>query len=92
MELRESPDKFLVRYGDLIASDDTFIGSWISSIHDRWGFGHTFEPESMFYEWSLNRKGSNWRQTWDKAAKRAFHETGATELLMGETDPDWWRQ
>ena len=48
----------------------------------------------MFYEWSLNRKGSNWRETWDQAAKRAFHETGATEALMElgyETEPNWWR-
>jgi Sulfotransferase domain len=65
------------------------------AVNDQWGFGRTFEPGSMFHEWSLNRQGSSWRETWDGAAKRAFHETGATELLIElgfETDPDWWRQ
>jgi len=65
------------------------------AVNDQWGFGQNFEPDSMFREWSLNRQGSSWREAWDAAAKRAFHETGATELLMElgyETDPDWWRQ
>ena len=64
-------------------------------VNKEWGFGLEFEPGSMFYEWSLNRKGSSWREAWDSAAKRAFHETGATEALIEfgyETDPDWWRQ
>ena len=64
------------------------------NVNNQWGFGHTFEPGSMFYEWSLNRKGSNWREAWDQAAKRAFHDTGATDALIAlgyETDPDWWR-
>ena len=59
-----------------------------------WGFGRTFDSASMFHEWSLNRKGSSWREAWDAAAKQAFHETGATEALIElgfETDPDWWR-
>lgn len=60
-----------------------------------WGIGAAFEPDSMFYEWSRNRKGSSWQQSWDAAAKKAFHETGATDFLIEygyETDPDWWRQ
>ena len=32
----------------------------------------------MFYEWSLTRGQSNWTKGWDRAAKQAFHETGAT--------------
>jgi Sulfotransferase domain len=63
-------------------------------VNDQWGFGRTFEAGSMFYEWSLNRQRSNWRQTWDRTAKRAFHETGATEALLElgyESDPNWWR-
>ena len=64
------------------------------AVNEQWGFGKTFEPDSMFYDWSLNRKGSSWRLSWDKAAKRAFHETGATEALIAlgyETDCNWWR-
>ena len=125
MKLLEGPDKLLVRYEELVASDETFAqtvdffdpGNRLPRAHlsqlfaqrdtvveriksrpavnDQWGFGRTFEPGSMFHDWSLNRQGSSWRATWDAAAKRAFHETGATELLMElgyETDPDWWRQ
>lgn len=65
------------------------------AVNNEWGFGRTFEHGSMFHAWSLNRQGSSWRETWNAAAKKAFHETGATELLMAfdfETDPDWWRQ
>jgi hypothetical protein len=59
-----------------------------------WGLGIEFPPESIFYEWSKNRQLSSWRQIWPSDAKRAFHETGATEYLMMhgyETDADWWR-
>ncbi len=65
-----------------------------SKTNREWGLGATFEPSSMFYEWSQNRQGSSWRDAWDSAAKKAFHETGATEFLIEfgfETDPDWWR-
>lgn len=65
-----------------------------AQVNEQWGFGQSFEPESMFYEWALNRKGSSWRESWDAAARRAFHETGATEALIAlgyESDPDWWR-
>lgn len=65
-----------------------------SKANREWGLGMTFEPSSMFYEWSHNRQGSSWREAWDSAAKKAFHETGATEFLIEfgfETDPDWWR-
>jgi sulfotransferase family protein len=64
------------------------------AVNEEWGFGQKFEAESMFYQWSLNRKGSNWQQSWDRAARRAFHETGATDALIAlgyESDPDWWR-
>ena len=60
----------------------------------RWGFEDTVPAESYFYEWSRNRGGSNWATAFDSEAKRVFHETGATELLMElgfESDPDWWR-
>jgi len=59
-----------------------------------WGLGHVFEPESLFFEWSRARGKSTWRDSWDDDAKRAFHETGATELLMElgyEADKDWWK-
>jgi Sulfotransferase domain len=80
----------------LFSEKDSVVENIKSSPHvnEQWGFGRTFEPGSMFYEWSLNRKGSSWRAGWDRAAKRAFHETGATDALIAlgyETDPDWWR-
>ncbi len=75
---------------------DTLVDNIRSKPHvnEQWGFGFEFEPGSMFYEWSRNRKGSSWQQVWDTRAKRAFHETGATESLIElgyETDPEWWR-
>ena len=60
-----------------------------------WGYGETAPPESYFHEWSLNRGESNWTQAFDLAAKKAFHESGATEILMElgfEDDPDWWKE
>ena len=80
----------------LFAERDTVVERIKSSpaVNDQWGFGRTFEPDSMFHVWSLNRRSSSWREAWNAAAKRAFHETGATELLIEfgyETDPDWWR-
>lgn len=58
-----------------------------------WGIGQSFEPDSLFYHWSLNRKASSWRASWDAEARKAFHDTGATEHLVKygyETRPDWW--
>jgi hypothetical protein len=122
--LTEESHKLLVRYDDLVASEETlceivdffdpgnkFRRSHLSkvfaernafieriksrpAVNKEWGFGRTFDNGSMFHAWSLNRQGSSWRETWDAAAKRAFHETGATELLIElgfESDPDWWR-
>ena len=59
-----------------------------------WGYDQRFPPDSMFCEWSQNRTGSSWRQSWDAAAKKAFHESGATDYLIEfgyETDANWWR-
>ncbi len=58
-----------------------------------WGIGHKFEPDDMFFHWSKNRKGSSWALSWNKAAKKAFHDIGGTEALMElgyESDPNWW--
>lgn len=60
-----------------------------------WGLGINLPPNSMFEAWQANRGGSNWRQTFNRAAAKAFHETGATEPLIRlgyETDEAWWRQ
>lgn len=60
-----------------------------------WGLVQEFEPGSLFFEWSRARGKSTWRESWDGDAKRAFHETGATELLIElgyETDEDWWKR
>jgi len=122
--LRQSPDKHVLRYEDLMAGPQPFIDlmQFLDPEHrlsderltsayenrDRifdsiksnpnanrsWGIGAAFEPDSLFYEWSQARKGSSWRQSWDAEAKKAFHETGATDFLIEygyETDPDWWR-
>lgn len=59
----------------------------------QWGYGVQFGPDSYLHHWSLNRTRSNWKESYDSEAKKAFHETGATPLLMElgyETDPLWW--
>lgn len=59
-----------------------------------WGLDADVAQGGLYEEWSKNRKGSTWRQSWDSAAKRAFHETGATDFLIEhgfEDDPLWWR-
>ena len=61
----------------------------------QWGHGEQpDESDDIFYAWSRNRQNSNWRTVFDAEARRAFHETGATEFLMRfgfETDEDWWK-
>lgn len=75
-------------------------GKYIESIgrskiaNQAWGIGNHVAFDSMFYDWSRNRGGTNWRTTWTPEAKRAFHDTGATDYLIEfgyETDPQWWR-
>ncbi len=59
-----------------------------------WGLGSTFHNESMFHAWAQNRSKSNWQMTMDCAARRKFHETGATEFLTEfgfEQNPSWWK-
>ncbi len=66
-----------------------------TSANKSWGIGHEFDKNEMYYDWSLNRKGSSWMLSWDSRAKKAFHELGGTEALMGlgyETDENWWKQ
>jgi hypothetical protein len=60
----------------------------------KWGLDAEPTHDSMFFAWAQNRKGSNWRTTFTPEARKAFHETGATEHLLHfgfETDSDWWR-
>lgn len=64
------------------------------SIAKQWGYGVNVADDSMFSNWLKDRTASSWRQSWDAAARKAFHETGATEMLMElgyESDPNWWR-
>jgi hypothetical protein len=86
------PDHFL---STIFSERDTIFDNLRSRpAAKEWGLDTTFEPDSLFYEWSQARKGSSWRQSWDAEAKKAFHETGATEFLLEygyEADPDWWR-
>ncbi len=59
-----------------------------------WGLGAIAPEDTMFHAWSKNRKASNWRSTMDAAARKRFHETGATEFLIEygfEDDENWWR-
>ena len=40
------------------------------------------------------RKGDYWREMFDAAASRHFHETGGTEFLRHfgyEQSADWWK-
>jgi hypothetical protein len=63
------------------------------SANKSWGIDAQFDPDSLFFEWSNNRGGSTWRATWDAAARKRFHETGATDFLMEcgyEYDKNWW--
>jgi hypothetical protein len=86
------PDQF---FASIYAERDAIFNNIRSRpAAKEWGLVSAFEPDSLFYEWSQNRKGSSWRQSWDAEAKKAFHETGATEFLLEygyETDADWWR-
>ncbi len=75
--------------------DSILQGIKISDFANKfWGIGEKFNDSSMFYEWSKTRTKSSWQQSWDSRAKKAFHETGATELLLKlgyETDENWWK-
>jgi hypothetical protein len=61
-----------------------------------WGAGfESQDPEDIFFGWHQSRGGNYWQTAFTPAAKRAFHETGATELLLElgyETDSNWWKQ
>lgn len=64
------------------------------SANGAWGIGAQFDPDSLFFEWSKNRGGSTWRASWDAAARKRFHETGATDYLIEygyESDEKWWK-
>ncbi len=66
-----------------------------SNANEKWGLGEEFDKGSLYYAWSRNRAGSNWRESMDRRARRTFHEMGATPFLLDygfETDPDWWRR
>lgn len=61
----------------------------------RWGYeDQTIPPDSYLRPWQQNRGKDAWRYGFDAAARKAFHETGATDFLMEfgyETAPDWWK-
>jgi len=60
-----------------------------------WGGGfQTQDANNLFFGWHNSRRGDYWRSAFTPAAKKAFHETGATEFLIElgyERDPDWWK-
>ena len=75
---------------------DSILSKIKSNRRDKelWGIDAEFDSDSLYYEWSMNRKGSHWSQSWDEKAAKAFHETGATEYLIEfgfETDSQWWK-
>jgi hypothetical protein len=60
-----------------------------------WGIVEDDLTGSMFEAWQQSRGKSNWRASFDRAAAKAFHDTGGTEMLIElgyESDPDWWKQ
>ncbi len=59
-----------------------------------WGGQYRIEDGAFFAPWQQARGGNYWREVLTAKARRAFHETGATELLIElgyETDPLWWK-
>jgi len=99
LDLRQGGSKTLVRYEDA-PSDSAAIKASIAGRRTEegrhaWGMIDEDLSGSMFETWHKNRGKSNWRQSFDGPAALAFHETGATDMLIElgyETDPQWWKQ
>ena len=53
-------------------------------------------PDNSFipHNWSVGGGTIDWRQAFDRPARRRFHDLGGTEMLVRlgyEADEDWWR-
>jgi len=96
LDLKKGGHKELIRYEDKPV-DTKAIASTVAQRQSgrAWGVADESLAGSMFEAWQKNRGKSNWRDSFDRPAALAFHETGATEMLMElgyETDPEWWKQ
>ncbi|MEW5963642.1 MAG: sulfotransferase domain-containing protein [Pseudomonadota bacterium] len=94
LRLLHGGSKQLVRYEEASAQLDRFKGA-PADVRRKWGIVDDDLTGSMFEAWQQSRGKSNWRASFDRAAAKAFHNTGATEMLIElgyETDPDWWKQ
>ncbi|MEQ1577760.1 MAG: hypothetical protein ABL894_08910 [Hyphomicrobium sp.] len=97
LDLRRGGTKTVVRYEDQKSgkSASDLMASTNEQTRRAWGFVDEELTGSMFEAWQKSRGKSNWRQSFDRAAAQAFHDTGATELLLElgyETDSNWWKQ
>lgn len=97
LALKEGGHKEIVRYEE--KSSKKSIAEHMSDKAEgtrrAWGIVDDDLTGSMFEAWQQSRGKSNWRASFDRAAAKAFHDTGATEMLIElgyESDPDWWKQ
>ena len=96
MALKAGGHKTIVRYED--QSSDKSVHEQMAAKKDEarkaWGLVTEDLTGSMFEAWQNSRGKSNWHQSFDREAAKAFHATGATEMLIElgyETDPNWWK-
>ncbi|MEW5963641.1 MAG: hypothetical protein AB1749_08750 [Pseudomonadota bacterium] len=94
LALKAGGSKEIVRYEEASAQLDRFKGA-PADVRRKWGIVDDDLTGSMFEAWQQSRGKSNWRASFDRAAAKAFHNTGATEMLIElgyETDAEWWKQ
>ena len=97
LALKAGGSKTVVRYEDQKSEKSArdVMGSADEKTRRAWGIVDDDLTGSMFEAWQKSRGKSNWRQSFDRPAAKAFHDTGATEMLLElgyETDRDWWKQ
>jgi hypothetical protein len=97
LKLRSGGNKVVIRYED--AKTESTVHDLMASKREdtrrAWGLVDDDLTGSMFEAWQQSRGKSNWRASFDRAAAKAFHDTGGTEMLIElgyESDPDWWKQ
>lgn len=97
LALKDGGHKEIVRYEE--KSSKKSIAEHMSNKGEEtrraWGIVEDDLTGSMFEAWQQSRGKSNWRASFDRAAAKAFHDTGGTEMLIElgyETDAEWWKQ
>jgi hypothetical protein len=66
------------------------------AVRPQWSEGIPLPDDSFIpRNWSVGGGTIDWRQAFDRPARRRFHDLGGTEMLVRlgyEADEDWWRQ